>query len=98
MKTDFRRLVLIGLLLGSLDQAQAEDAAGPHVQNSGRAALHQDQTKMNFDGSHLDGIRQLPGGVFLRARAKSGNQSMIRLRSDFRDKLLSPSAKGELGD
>lgn len=44
-------------------------------------------TKMDFDSSMIDGKMKAPSGFFLQGRNRQDLQSMVRLRSNFREKL-----------
>lgn len=44
-------------------------------------------TEMDFDSTMVDGKMKAPAGFFLQGRNKQSLQSMVKLRSNFRDKL-----------
>lgn len=44
-------------------------------------------TKIDFDSTMIDGKMKAPTGFFLQGRNKQSLQSMVKLRSNFKDKL-----------
>lgn len=44
-------------------------------------------TEMDFDSTMVDGKMKAPAGFFLQGRNKQSMQSMVQLRSNFRDRL-----------
>lgn len=44
-------------------------------------------TSLDFDSTMIDGKMKAPSGFFLQGRNKQSLQSMVRLRSNFRDEL-----------
>ncbi|NRA65578.1 MAG: hypothetical protein HRU19_13910 [Pseudobacteriovorax sp.] len=44
-------------------------------------------TSMDFDSTMVDGKMKAPAGFFLQGRNKQSLQSMVQLRSNFRDQL-----------
>ncbi len=44
-------------------------------------------TEMDFDSTMVDGKMKAPAGFFLQGRNKQSLQSMVQLRSNFRDRL-----------
>ena len=46
-------------------------------------------TEMDFDSAAVDGKMKAPSGFYLQRRNKQSIQSMVKLRSDFRDRLRS---------
>ncbi|MFW7381211.1 MAG: hypothetical protein ACOH5I_20515 [Oligoflexus sp.] len=59
----------------------------PGNQAAAGAAGAQYTTKMDFDSSMIDGKMKAPSGFFLQGRNRQDLQSMVRLRSNFREKL-----------
>ena len=45
------------------------------------------QTQMDFDSTMIDGKMKAPSGFFLQGRNKQSLQSMVKLRTDFREEL-----------
>ncbi len=45
------------------------------------------QTKMDFDSTMIDGKMKAPSGFFLQGRNKQSLQSMVKLRTNFREEL-----------
>lgn len=44
-------------------------------------------TEMDFESSAVDGKSKAPNGFYLQGRNKQSLQSMVKLRSKFRDRL-----------
>lgn len=44
-------------------------------------------TKIDFDSTMIEGKMKAPTGFFLQGRNKQSLQSMVKLRSSFKDKL-----------
>jgi hypothetical protein len=44
-------------------------------------------THLDFDSTMVDGKMKAPSGFFLQGRNRQNLESMVRLRSDFRDRL-----------
>ncbi|SMF46977.1 hypothetical protein [Pseudobacteriovorax antillogorgiicola] len=49
-------------------------------------------TEMDFDSASIDGKMKAPSGFFLQGRNKQSLQSMVQLRSNFRDRLRNSKA------
>ena len=49
--------------------------------------IEQFVTEMDFDSANVDGKMKAPSGFFLQGRNKQSLQSMVQLRSNFRDRL-----------
>ena len=49
-------------------------------------------TEMDFDSANIDGKLKAPSGFFLQGRNKQSLESMVQLRSNFRDQLRNSRA------
>lgn len=49
-------------------------------------------TEMDFDSADIDGKVKAPSGFFLQGRNKQSLETMVQLRSDFRDQLRNSRA------
>ena len=54
--------------------------------------LEKFMTEMDFDSASVDGKMKAPSGFFLQGRNKQSMQSMVQLRSNFRDQLRNSKA------
>ena len=64
-----------GLLSGGSAQALDSDKLESFV------------TEMDFDSTAVDGKMKAPSGFYLQGRNKQSLQSMVKLRTNFREKL-----------
>ena len=46
---------------------------------------------MDFESDSIDGKMKAPSGFFLQGRNKQSLQSMVKLRSSFKDRLETPN-------
>lgn len=75
---------LVLLIAASLSTGLFADTPG----SSGLSATaDKATTTMDFDSSMIDGKMKAPSGFFLQGRNRQDLQSMVRLRSNFRDRL-----------
>lgn len=75
----------IGIILCLL--STTEILADTPAPGRARTSEAQYSTKMDFDSSMIDGKMKAPSGFFLQGRNRQELQSMVRLRSNFRERL-----------
>lgn len=77
---------LLGFALGAFslrpDAARGDD----------KKKLKKFVTEMDFDSADIDGKVKAPSGFFLQGRNKQSLETMVQLRSDFRDQLRNSRA------
>jgi hypothetical protein len=84
------RNLLTGLLFvfcGGFDQARADDPP-PRTQRLEGTVRNHSQTTIDFNETLIDGKMQAPSGFFIQGRQSQSMAQMVKLRSNFRDKLI----------
>jgi hypothetical protein len=83
-----RTLALLMLLaLPVVSSAEDKDAAKPNVNYPKR-------TEINFEDDTISGDLKRPDGEYVEARRKVQHSNLIRIREDWREKVM--QASGEL--
>lgn len=83
-----RTLVLLTLLaLPAVPSAQDKAAPQPKV-------VYEKKTEINFEDDTIDGDLKRPDGEYVEARRKVSHSNLIRIREDWREKVM--QASGEL--
>ena len=83
-----RTLALLTLLaVPTVPLAQDKAEAKPTV-------VYEKRTEINFEDETIDGDLKRPDGEYVEARRKVGHSNLIRIREDWRDKVM--QASGEL--
>jgi hypothetical protein len=88
-----RKLVLLMALafpmLGDAQSPQSKDenAAPPKVE-------YEKKTVINFEDDTIEGDLKRPDGEYVEARRRVNHSNLIRIREDWREKVM--SASGEL--
>ena len=83
-----RTLALLMLLsLPSVPLAEDKPAPKPNV-------VYEKRTEIDFEAETLDGDLKRPDGEYVEARRKVSHSNLIRIREDWREKVL--QASGEL--
>jgi len=86
-----RSLLLITLIttaaLPSVPSAEDKAEAKPTV-------VYEKRTEINFEDETIDGDLKRPDGEYVEARRKVSHSNLIRIREDWREKVMQTS--GEL--
>ena len=83
-----RTLVLLTLLAApTLSLAQEKPAPKPTV-------TYEKRTEINFEDDTISGDLKRPDGEYVEARRKVSHSNLIRIRENWRDKVM--QASGEL--
>jgi len=83
-----RTLVLLTMLaLPAVPVAQETPAPKPTV-------TYEKRTEINFEDDTIDGDLKRPDGEYVEARRKVSHSNLIRIRENWRDKVM--QASGEL--
>ena len=84
------------LLLVTLVAAAALPAV-PSAQDKGEpkpTVVYEKRTEINFEDETIDGDLKRPDGEYVEARRKVSHSNLIRIREDWREKVM--QASGEL--
>jgi len=84
------------LLLVTLIAAAALPAV-PSAQDKGDqkpTVVYEKRTEINFEDETIDGDLKRPDGEYVEARRKVSHSNLIRIREDWREKVM--QASGEL--
>lgn len=60
---------------------------GQHMLADEKQKFEKFVTQMDFDSASVDGKMKAPSGFYLQGRNKQSLKSMVKLRTDFRDRL-----------
>ena len=83
-----RTLVLLAMLAAPIvPLAQDKSAPKPNV-------TYEKRTEINFEDETIDGDLKRPDGEYVEARRKVSHSNLIRIRENWRDKVM--QASGEL--
>ncbi len=83
-----RSLVLLAMLAApTVPFAQDKSAPKPTV-------TYEKRTEINFEDDTIDGDLRRPDGEYIEARRKVSHSNLIKIRENWRDKVL--QASGEL--
>ena len=83
-----RTLALL-LLLAQPPHPSAEDKEEPKP-----TVRYEKRTEINFEDDTIDGDLKRPDGEYVEARRKVSHSNLIRIREDWREKVM--QASGEL--
>lgn len=82
-----RALMAMALLLPLLAAAQDKGEAQPRIE-------YEKKTVINFEDDTIEGDLKRPDGEYVEARQKVEHSNLIRIREDWREKVL--QASGDL--
>ena len=86
-----KRLALVALLavvpLGALAQEAKPSKPPPRIE-------YEKKTVINFEDDTIEGDLKRPDGEYVEARQKVDHSNLIRIREDWREKLM--QASGDL--
>jgi hypothetical protein len=83
-----RTLALLTLLaIPSFPAAEDKAAPKPNV-------VYEKRTEINFEDDTIDGDLKRPDGEYVEARRKVSHSNLIRIREDWREKVM--QASGEI--
>jgi hypothetical protein len=77
-------LLTIAAALPLLAAAQEKTAAQPKVE-------YEKKTVINFEDDTIEGDLKRPDGEYVEARQKVDHSNLIRIREDWRDKVMQSS-------
>jgi hypothetical protein len=83
-------LLLLLPILAVPTVPKAEDKAAEQKPN----VVYQKRTEINFEDDTIDGDLKRPDGEYVEARRKVTHSNLIRIREDWKDKVM--QASGEL--
>ena len=86
------RTLLLSTLLAAAaipSAPRAEDKAEPKP-----TVVYEKRTEINFEDETIDGDLKRPDGEYVEARRKVSHSNLIRIREDWREKVMQSS--GEL--
>jgi hypothetical protein len=87
----FRLVIAIALLTAPAAAfAQEEEGGGRAHEGGGDEAgvIYRKKTIVSFDDDTIDGNLQKPDGEYLEARKRVRHANLIRIRENFREKIL----------
>jgi hypothetical protein len=79
-------VAVLALSLGSFS-ARAEDDAAPSNKGSD-GARYQKTTTINFEDDTIEGDLTKPDGEYVEARKKVNHEKLIKIREEFKDKVM----------
>lgn len=77
----------VALLLPAAAYAADEDEGGT-AEAGEPGVIYRKKTVVSFDDDTIDGNLQKPDGEYVEARKKLRHSNLIRIREDFREKIL----------
>ena len=83
------RIVALLTLLALPAIPSAQDKAEPQPR-----VVYEKKTEINFEDDTIDGDLKRPDGEYVEARRKVSHSNLIRIREDWREKVMQSS--GEL--
>ena len=83
--------VLLLLALPAVPSAQDKTAGGADPKPK---VVYEKRTEINFEDDTIDGDLKRPDGEYVEARRKVAHSNLIRIREDWREKVM--QASGEL--
>lgn len=91
-----RLLIAAGLLVALPGAARAQDAAAAQPAPAGGEAAprveYEKKTVINFDEDTIEGDLKRPDGEYVESRKKVQHSNLIRIREDWRDKVMQSSS------
>jgi len=82
-----RNLAMIGLVLLLAPAASLAEDAAPKVE-------YEKKTVINFEDDTIEGDLKRPDGEYVEARRKVDHSNLIKIREEWRDKVM--QASGDL--
>jgi hypothetical protein len=91
-----KRLLVLAVLAVTPVAAAQDDSAptGGGVTTSESGVRYQKTTTYDFEGDTIEGDLMKPDGEYIDARKKVDHSNLIRIREDFREKVM--QSVGEL--
>lgn len=68
-------------------QTDVAHAADPEEETSDRKIVYKQKTEIDFEGLEVEGVLQKPQGALVIDRRTASFNPLIKLRTDFNDKL-----------
>ncbi len=81
----FQRVMVVAALGAASLAAQAQDEGS---NAGGDGAQYQRKTVINFEDDTIEGDLKTPDGEYLEARKKARHKSLIKIRENFRRRVL----------
>ena len=88
------RKLLLTLMLGLPLAASAQSAAKGAAQQPPGKVEYEKKTVINFEDDTIEGDLKRPDGEYVEARQKVQHSNLIRIREEWRDKVM--QASGDL--
>ncbi len=86
----FRALLVFGLLLAPFSasaQEEGESSDGNAVDGEA-GVIYRKKTVVSFEDDTIDGDLTRPDGAYVESRKRVRHSNLIRIREDFREKIL----------
>lgn len=83
------RTFLLTVMLALPLAASAQDAGG--AEQPAPRVEYEKKTVINFEDDTIEGDLKRPDGEYLEARRKVDHSNLIRIREDWRDKVMQSS-------
>lgn len=80
--------LMASFILGVLVSGLSVSEAFGQEESSGENVIYRQRTVYSFDGDTIDGDLMRPDGAYIEARKELQHSNLIRVREDFRDKVL----------
>ena len=92
-RTPSNPLAIAALLLALAPAAaRGQDAAKPPAEGEPGAKIeYEKKTVINFEDDTLEGTLKRPDGEYVESRKKVQHSNLIRIREDWRDKVMQSS-------
>lgn len=68
-------------------QSDVAHAADPEESSEDRKVVYKQKTEIDFEGVDIEGVLQKPQGTLVIDRRNASFNPLIKLRTDFNDKL-----------
>ena len=88
------RKLLLTLMLGLPLAANAQSAAKGASEQPAPKVEYEKKTVINFEDDTIEGDLKRPDGEYVEARQKVDHSNLIKIREDWRDKVM--QASGDL--
>jgi hypothetical protein len=88
------RKLLLTLMIGLPLSAHAQSAAKGAAQQPPGKVEYEKKTVINFEDDTIEGDLKRPDGEYVEARQKVDHSNLIKIREDWRDKVM--QASGDL--
>ncbi|MEW5855433.1 MAG: adventurous gliding motility protein CglF [Myxococcota bacterium] len=83
-----RRLVRLGVVAAALVATTGAPALAQETTQGADGQTYQRKTVINFEDDTIEGDLKTPDGEYLEARKKARHKSLIKIRENFRLRIL----------